>query len=152
MENNNTEREQNVIDYMFYIIEQSTDNYKKPLDSLSKMAIHRFATEIYIQCIKKEITKYEEWNKSQQQISDNLKQSSVNFIIDKLSMIDASYYFKQINAESFDSMRKQIIETGRKIHNEEIKEAYWNGSDGTIEKTEILKEAEEYYNETFNLK
>lgn len=35
------------------------------------------------------------------------------------------------------------------VEKEIIKDAYWNGSDGMRTKTEILNEAEEFYNDTY---
>jgi hypothetical protein len=35
------------------------------------------------------------------------------------------------------------------MEKEQIKDAYWNGSDGIRTKTAILREAEEFYNETY---
>ena len=41
------------------------------------------------------------------------------------------------------------FEQAKAMHKEEIKEAYWNGSDGIETKTEILQDGEQYYDETF---
>jgi len=41
------------------------------------------------------------------------------------------------------------IEQAKEIEKEQIKDAYWNGSDGIKTKTQILNEAEQFFNETY---
>ena len=69
------------------------------------------------------------------------------------------YYIQQHNiiANSSDNISlaekfklfDEIIQKTKQMEKEQIKEAYWNGSDGDEPKTEILKVAENYYNETY---
>lgn len=59
------QKEKNVVDYMFFIIEESTKNYTRALTDAEKMAIYGYAMEIYAQCIEREIRRYDEWCKSQ---------------------------------------------------------------------------------------
>jgi hypothetical protein len=42
-----------------------------------------------------------------------------------------------------------LIEQAKEMEREQIKDAYWNGSDSIRTKNEILNEAEEFYNETY---
>lgn len=65
------EKEKNVIDYMFYIIEEQTKNYTRALTDIEKMAIYGYALEIYGQCIEREIRRYDEWCKSQLNNNEN---------------------------------------------------------------------------------
>jgi len=58
------QKEKNVVDYMFFIIEESTKNYTRALTAAEKMAIYVYAMEIYAQCIEREIRRYDEWCKS----------------------------------------------------------------------------------------
>lgn len=58
-------KEKNVVDYMFFIIEEQTKNYTRVLTDAEKMAIYGYAMEIYTQCIEREIRRYEEWRKTQ---------------------------------------------------------------------------------------
>ena len=66
----------------------------------------------------------------------NNKQSSVEWLAN---------YIKGISSLNHD----EVIEQAKAMHKEEVKEAYWNGSDGIETKTEILQIGEQYYNETF---
>jgi hypothetical protein len=40
-------------------------------------------------------------------------------------------------------------EQAKAMEKEQIKDAYWNGSDGIKTKTQILNEAEQFFNETY---
>ena len=74
----------------------------------------------------------------------NNKQSSVEWLVNHIKnniSDDGEIYINWL----YDG----TIEKAKAMHKEEIKEAYWNGSDGIETKTEILKVAEQYYNETF---
>lgn len=77
------------------------------------------------------------------------KKSSVQWTIDELTKLHALFHFKEIGVESFNRFYNQIIENYTKMHKEEIKEAFYNGSDSDEDKTTILEIAENYYNETF---
>ena len=81
----------------------------------------------------------------------NNKKSSVQWTIDELTKLNALFYFKEIGSESYTRFYNQIIENYTKMHKEEIKEAFWNGSDSEEDKTTILEIAENYYNETFKI-
>ena len=50
-----------------------------------------------------------------------------------------NYIVKQFNG----------FEKAKEMEKEQIKDTYWNGSDSIRTKTEILNEAEEFYNETY---
>lgn len=77
------------------------------------------------------------------------KKSSVQWTIDELTKLNALWYFKEIGAESYNRFYNQIIENYTKMHKEEIKEAFYNGSDSEEDKITILEIAEQYYNETY---
>ena len=72
------------------------------------------------------------------------KRDCIEFLWDELkSFLPANY--------TVDESVKiiSILKQAKAMHKEEIKEAYWNGSDGIESKTDILKIGEQYYNETF---
>lgn len=70
----------------------------------------------------------------------NNKQSSVDFLISRLlEYIHEAHHLEVL----------ELYEQSKKMHKEEIEEAFWNGSDGIKTKTDILKIAEQYYNETY---
>ena len=79
------------------------------------------------------------------------KQSSVDYLISELQK--SKDWHRVLNEVSqMSSAAVDIIAQAKAMHKEEIKEAYWNGSDGIESKTEMLKIGEQYYNETFNTK
>ena len=68
----------------------------------------------------------------------DIKQSSVEWLFGQIPS------FCKSSKGALDA-----FEQAKAMHKEEIKEAYWNGSDGIETKTEILQIGEQYYNETF---
>jgi len=75
-------------------------------------------------------------------MSNETKQTAVEWLV------------KQLQSNSDIRWRgTNIYELGEKakeIEKEQIKDAYWNGSDNDKTKNEILLEAEEFYNEWYN--
>ena len=71
-----------------------------------------------------------------------MKQSSIDWIYNNLKS-----HFEN-DGDLLEAV-KMSFEQAKAMHKEEIKEAYWNGSDGIETKTEILQIGEQYYNETY---
>ena len=44
---------------------------------------------------------------------------------------------------------KELFEQAKEMEKEQIMDAYWNGSDSIRTRTEILNQAEDFYNETY---
>ena len=79
----------------------------------------------------------------------NNKQSSVEWYIIERHTIEIQSRLGLISPIEYDAKLIKIEEQAKAMHKEEIKEAYWNGSDGIESKTDILKIGEHYYNETY---
>jgi len=55
-----------------------------------------------------------------------------------------------VSKEEWAKMILTAFSKAKEIEKEQIKDAYWNGSDNDKTKNEILLEAEEFYNEWYN--
>ena len=75
----------------------------------------------------------------------NNKQSSVEWVIENLTLIHALLSRREIGVEFFNRKYNEIVEQGKAMHKEEIKEAWLDG----VMNWDSEKEAEQYYNETF---
>ena len=64
------------------------------------------------------------------------KQTAVEWLIEK-------------QLDSGIGLPKEWREQAKLMEKEQIKDAYWNGSDGIKTKTQILNEAEQFFNETY---
>jgi hypothetical protein len=69
----------------------------------------------------------------------NEKKTAVDLLWDLIPKDTQSMIEKQ-----FDGYNK-----AKEMEKQQIKDAYWNGSDSIRTKTEILNEAEQFYNETY---
>ena len=81
----------------------------------------------------------------------NNKQSSVEWVIENLTLIHALLSRREIGVEFFNRKYNEIVEQGNSMHKEEIKIAYMEGA---FEKMRHFNGKEpmiptEYYNETF---
>lgn len=74
-------------------------------------------------------------------------QSSVEWLYQEFERIDKEFH---VGSHEYNYAKNLALKISKAMHREEIKEAYWNGSDGIETKTDILGIAEQYYNETFN--
>jgi len=70
------------------------------------------------------------------------KQTSIEWLINQITED------QMVKAKSIHQW-KQVFKQAKAMHKDEIKDAYWNGSDNDKTKNEILLEAEEFYNETY---
>ena len=83
----------------------------------------------------------------------NNKQSSVEWVIENLTLIHALLSRREIGVEFFNRKYNEIVEQGKAMHEEEIEDAWDKGDycidlpDGTWEQK--YKSAKQYYNETF---
>ena len=66
----------------------------------------------------------------------NNKQSSVEWLYNKMY-------------EHRGNITIEEFEQAKAMHKEEIKEAFWHGTDGEEDKTDVLKVAELYYRDIF---
>jgi Zn-dependent metalloprotease len=89
-------------------------------------------------------------------MTNNKQQTAVDSIIefcqkqmDNDSSIHKGVYLSIIHKGAYLSIIKFCKEQAKEIEKEQIKDAYWNGSDSIRTKTEILNEAEDFYNETY---
>jgi hypothetical protein len=67
---NNKESNQNVVDYLFYIISQATKDFTRKPTEEEMAYIYNSAQSIYGQCIVKEIKRWEEW-KTKEEVSND---------------------------------------------------------------------------------
>ena len=78
------------------------------------------------------------------------KQSSIEWLNVELTSLNFDYLTGQVNNSEFSERNKLIMEQAKAMHKEEIENAYvecWmnDGGNGFHK----VKEAEQYYNETF---
>ena len=71
----------------------------------------------------------------------NNKQSSVEWVIENLTLIHALLSRREIGVEFFNRKYNEIVEQGKAMHKEEIMEAHYAPKYGCF--------SEQYYNETF---
>ena len=76
----------------------------------------------------------------QKRMSNN-KQSSVEWVIENLTLIHALLSRREIGVEFFNKKYNEIVEQGKAMHEEEIENA-WVGGKGCLN-------GEQYYAETF---
>jgi hypothetical protein len=69
-------------------------------------------------------------------MTNNKQQTAVEWLIEK--QLDAGI-----------GLPKEWREQAKLMEKEQIKDAYWNGTDGIKTKTQILNEAEQFFNETY---
>ena len=79
------------------------------------------------------------------------KQSSIEWLDVELTSLHFDYLTGQVNNSEFNERKKLIMEEAKSMHKEEIEDSYiecWmnDGGNGFHK----VKEAEQYYNETFN--
>ena len=79
----------------------------------------------------------------------NNKQSSLEWYSVKRDVLEIEVRLGKLSANEYAEELAKAEQQAKAMHKEEIKEAYWNGSDGIETKTEILQIGEQYYNETF---
>ena len=74
----------------------------------------------------------------------NNKQSSVEWVIENLTLIHALLSRREIGVEFFNRKYNEIVEQGKAMHEEEIIKS-WMATDNELQRIA----AEQYYNETF---
>lgn len=78
----------------------------------------------------------------------NNKQSSVEWLDDKLAILNFDYLTGQIGNKEYNERHKAILEQAKAMHKEEICKSYVYGSAYGIDVSNGLK-PDKYYNETF---
>jgi hypothetical protein len=76
------------------------------------------------------------------ELKHNPKQTAVNWVIGEIIKHQLAYYGNS-------SIPLYILEKGILLETEQIKEAFYNGSNGEESKEEILNIADNYYKETY---
>lgn len=71
-------------------------------------------------------------------MTNNKQQTAVEWLYNEL-----------LNSEPNILEWNKLLEQAKLMEKEQIKDAYWNGSDGIKTKTQILNEAEQFFNETY---
>ena len=79
--------------------------------------------------------------------NNNNKQSSVEWVIENLTLIHALLSRREIGVEFFNRKYNEIVEQGKAMHKEEIKNAFTNGFISSRSSNRIANEI--FYNETF---
>lgn len=153
MENKSQEFEKfgNVVDYLFYILPLTTNNYTERPPEIALNMIYEYAKEIYLQGITKELERYEQWAaKTQRDTNVTLsKGSSVQWLIDNLTKACALYHNGSMGVERFERVYKEILEKIKPIHFNEIRNAYIKGYE---DKDVSYFDPEAYYKDTFETK
>jgi hypothetical protein len=85
-------------------------------------------------------------------MSNNKQQTALEILFDRIKLKADSIPINNqanrlIKGAYVDCL--MLIREAKEMEKEQIKDAYWNGSDGIRTKTAILREAEEFYNETY---
>ena len=76
----------------------------------------------------------------------NNKQSSVEWLDNKLASLNFDYLTGQIDNKEFNERHKSILEQAQAMHKEEVTEAFYTGR---YEYNNFDSNSTEYYNETF---
>lgn len=82
-------------------------------------------------------------------MTNDKQQTAVEWYGIQLEMLFRQYYIGRISITEFHTKRFEFEEQAKLMEKEQIKDAYWNGSDGIKTKTQILNEAEQFFNETY---